>query len=65
MQPFLKECSMGVWGFIIRDAVGDLVFARASLLQDALMAEAVARRKALEYAEQYRTSLIQLETNST
>lgn len=65
---FKSETKSGAWGFIIRDSEGIAVLAGAGNLgplHDALMAETMAFKQALEAAEHWGMSRLMLETDSS
>jgi hypothetical protein len=65
---FRKETKADAWGFIIRDHDGSAVLARAGNLgpvHDALLAETMACKQALEAAEHFGISQVVLETDSS
>lgn len=64
---FSPASHVGAWGFVIRDDAGEVVLAGAGNMgqaQDALMVEATACLRALELADQFGISHIELETDS-
>jgi len=64
---FSPSSNVGAWRFIIRDEDGGVALAGAGNMgqaYDALMVEVTACLKALEIADQYGISRIELETDS-
>ena len=65
---FSPTTKKGAWSFLARDQTGEVVLAGAGnmgLACDALMVEATTCLRALELADQFGISHIQLETDST
>jgi hypothetical protein len=65
---FSPSPNVGAWGFIVRVECGGVALAGAGnmgQMHDALMLEATACLRALELANQYGISCIELETDST
>jgi ribonuclease HI len=65
---FSPSSNVGAWGFIVSDECGGVALAGAGNMgqaHDALMVGATACLRALELADQYGISRIELETDST
>jgi len=65
---FSPTTKKGAWSFLARDQTGEVVLAGAGNMRlacDALMVEATTCLRALELADQFGISHIQLETDST
>ena len=65
---FKKDFKIGAWGFLVRDHEGSAALAGAGNLgqvHDALLAETMACKQALEAAEHFGTSQVIMETDSS